>query len=216
MSARRIHLVRHGEVHNPQGVLYGRLDGFPLSDFGHSMAAASAEYAKDWPIVRLHASPLERAQQSATPWSERFDLPIQTEPRIIEPHNRFQGKSFEAGPKVILHPKAWPLVRNPFKPSWGEAYALIAERMVAAMEDAWDAQFEDGSDGHIAMVSHQLPIWTTHRFLGGEKLWHDPRKRRCALSSITSFERRADGTFFEVAYADPAAPLGKARDLGAV
>jgi hypothetical protein len=66
------------------------------------------------------------------------------------------------------------------------------------------------------LVSHQLPIWMTHRFLNGDKLYHDPRKRRCALSSITTFERRG-GRFVEVDYQDPARELAAtAIDLGAV
>ena len=41
MPADLVHLVRHGEVHNPAHVLYGRLEGFGLSDLGHRMAAAA-------------------------------------------------------------------------------------------------------------------------------------------------------------------------------
>lgn len=208
----RLHLVRHGEVHNPDRVLYGRTPGFRLSTLGERMAAESAA-SLDRPVARLYASPLERAQQSAAPWAERLGLDIRTEHRLIEPRNDFEGRTFEAI-QAIWHPSTWALVRNPFRPSWGEPYASIAERMVAAMEDAWDELAESDDEGDIVMVSHQLPIWTTHRHLAGERLWHDPRRRRCALSSITSFERQG-GTFVEVDYADPAA-TSESVDLGAV
>jgi broad specificity phosphatase PhoE len=43
------------------------------------------------------------------------------------------------------------------------------------------------AEGHEAVcVSHQLPIWTLRRFVTGQRLWHDPRRRQCALASLTS------------------------------
>ncbi|CAH0249501.1 hypothetical protein SRABI128_02877 [Microbacterium sp. Bi128] len=68
-------------------------------------------------------------------------------------------------------------------------------------------------------VSHQLPIWVTHLAPSPQPTRHDPRKRRCALSSVSSFER-PDGAagasrWVEVAYAEPAATAG-AVDVGAV
>lgn len=217
MPARRIHLVRHGEVHNPDRILYGRIPGFRLSERGERMAALAAEHLAAGPaarpVVRLAASPLERAQQSAEPWAAAFGLEVRTEHRVIEPTNAFEGKTFEAS-GALAHPSSWPLLRNPFRPSWGEPYKAIAQRVVAAMEDVWDELQESDDDGDAVLVSHQSPIWIAHRHLAGEALWHDPRKRRCQLSSITSFERR-DGRFVEVAYAEPAAAVD-AIDAGAV
>ncbi len=199
-------------MHNPDRILYGRLPGFRLSDLGRRMAAAAAESMTDRPISALYASPLQRAQESAEPWARRFGLEIRTEERIIEPTNWFEGKTFEFGPQVILRPQAWPAVVNPFKPSWGEPFAAIAARVIAAMHDAWEAA--DG--GEVVMVSHQSPIWIAHRAIAGQRLWHDPRKRRCHLSSITSFEKRGE-RFVEVNYQDPARELLDASvDLGAV
>ncbi len=217
MPARRLHLVRHGEVHNPDRVLYGRMPGFVLSERGHRMAAMAAarlaegESARS--VVRLAASPLERAQQSAQPWAEAFGLEIRTERRIIEPTNQFEGKTFEAS-GALRHPSAWPLLRNPFRPSWGEPYRAIAQRVIAAMEDAWDELAESEDDGDIVFVSHQSPIWMAHLELARKPLWHDPRSRRCQLSSITSFAR-VEGRFVEVDYVEPAA-AESAIDAGAV
>jgi broad specificity phosphatase PhoE len=212
VPASLIHLVRHGEVHNPTKVLYGRIPGFGLSDLGHRMAEAAAASLEGHPITRLYASPLQRAQESAKPWADAFGLDIHTDERLIEPTNKFEGQTFEFGPKVFTQPKSWPWVLNPLRPSWGEAYTSIGARMVAALDDAWNAT----ESGEVALVSHQLPIWTTHNLLTGSKLFHDPRKRRCSLSSITTFERHGD-RFIEVNYSDPAAPLSAtAIDLGAV
>ncbi len=59
--------MRHGEVHNPHGVLYGRRPGYHLSDLGKQMAAKVAESVKDRDITHLRVSPLERAQETAAP-----------------------------------------------------------------------------------------------------------------------------------------------------
>jgi broad specificity phosphatase PhoE len=204
--------VRHGEVHNPTHVLYGRIPGFHLSELGHRMAESAAESMSDRDIRHLYASPLQRAQESAAPWARIFRLRPVTEDRIIEPFNKFEGMHVRF-PQVLGQPKVWPWVYNPFAPSWGEHYTSIATRMLAAMEDAWAAA--DG--GEVAMVSHQLPIWMATRKVAGKALFHDARKRRCSLSSITSFERSPEGVWREVAYRDPAAELlAQSIDLGAV
>jgi broad specificity phosphatase PhoE len=206
-----LHLVRHGEVDNPTRVLYGRIPGFHLSELGRRMAQSAADAFAGRDIRALYASPLERAQESAAPWSKAFELDIRSEPRIIEPANKFEGTRVRF-PQVLAQPHVWPWVVNPLRPSWGEAYRSIADRMNAAMRDAWNAA--DG--GEVVMVSHQLPIWMVARRAHGEPLFHDARKRRCNLSSVTSFALR-DGRFVETAYLDPAADLlAASTDLGAV
>ena len=82
--------------------------------------------------------------------------------------------------------------------------------MNAAMTQAWD----DAPSGDVVVVSHQLPIWITHLAVAGQPLRHDPRARRCALSSVTSFEM-VDGKWTEVSYVEPATTAG-AVDVGAV
>ncbi len=214
MTEKRIHLIRHGEVYNPEGVLYERLPGFNLSDRGRAMARRTAEtlVAAQTPLTRLYASPLERAQQSAQPISELFELPIHPEPRIIEAGNRFRGRRNFDSARVLLQPQMWRYLYNPRIPSWGEPYVDMAQRMIEAMDEAWAAT----DSGDVALVSHQLPIWTVHRYLAGEKLYHDARKRRCALSSVTTFERDdSTGVFVEVGYRDPNSGVD-AIDEGAV
>ena len=117
---------------------------------------------------------------------EAFGLEIETDERLIEPHNRFEGKKFEFGLQVLTKPVSWPWVLNPFRPSWGEAYASIATRMLAAIDDAWRTT----EDGDAVLVSHQLPICMVQRSLEGRHLFHDPRNRRCSLSSITTARQR--------------------------
>lgn len=211
MSDKLLHLVRHGEVHNPDGVLYGRLEGYLLSERGEQMALLAAQElaASDRGVARIVASPLERAQQSAQPIAEAFNLPILTDERIIEPTNAFEGT---VGAKSFKNPLNWYRFINPFRPSWGEPYRSIANRVREAMDDAWDAE----RDGDVVMVSHQAVIWAAHRDINGETLFHNPAKRRCELSSITTFERRG-GRWFEVDYRTPAAELKQgSTDVGAV
>ena len=212
MPATLIHLVRHGEVYNPDGILYGRLPGFHLSELGQQMAAAAAAELAGHPITALYASPLQRAQESAAPWKVKFGLDSVTDERLIEPTNRFEGKKFEFGPAVLIKPRMWRWVINPWKPSWGEPYLKVIDRMMSAIGDAWDAA--DG--GEVVMVSHQMPIVMVQRFVAGAKPFHDPRQRRCHLSSITTLQKNGD-SFVEVGYQDPAAELlAGSIDTGAV
>ena len=209
MVASRLHLVRHGEVHNPKRVLYGRLPDYHLSKAGRKMAQAAADHVAslDRPVAALYSSPLERAQESAEPFAARFDLVPEIDIRIIEPTNVFEGTQMR---RSLMNPLNWWHLRQPSLPSWGEPYASIAERMLGMMAEAWRSV--DGGD--LVMVSHQAPIWITHLRVAGLPLQHDPRTRRCALSSVTSFELVGD-VWREVDYAEPAA-TGGAVDVGAV
>ncbi|HEY0373276.1 MAG TPA: histidine phosphatase family protein [Amnibacterium sp.] len=208
MVARALHLVRHGEVYNPAGVIYGRLPGYRLSDRGREMAATTARAIADLPVTRLVASPLLRTQQSAQPIAEIFDLEVEPDERVIESANRFEGR-VSAGAALFSDPKDWPLFRNPLVPTWGEPYRAIVERMRQVILEV----FATTESGDAVIVTHQLPIWMTHRSVQGKPLPHDPRNRRCALSSVTTFERHG-GRIVETAYADPAASVA-AVDRGA-
>ncbi|GGH36243.1 histidine phosphatase family protein [Microbacterium album] len=209
MPAERLHLVRHGEVHNPDRVLYERLPGFGLSTEGRRMARAAAEHVLGLgrPVAALLSSPLQRAQESSEPFAELLGLAPRIEERVIEPTNVFAGMRMS---RALRKPWNWHHLRRPSLPSWGEPYTQIVERMRSAMDDVWDAT----AAGDIVIVSHQAPIWLTHLSVAGLPLRHDPRTRRCALSSVTTFERVGD-VWREVSYAEPAA-TEDAVDVGAV
>ncbi|NLT56236.1 MAG: histidine phosphatase family protein [Actinomycetales bacterium] len=203
MSQRTIvHLLRHGEVHNPAGILYGRLPGYQLSDLGHAMAERAAEHLADRDIVLVVCSPLERARQTAAPVAERFGLEPRIDDRLIESANSFEGMTVGVGDGALGHPRHWWRLRNPFRPSWGEPYGQIAERVLAAAAAA-----RDDALGHEAvLVSHQLPIWVARLRAEGRRLWHDPRRRVCSLASITSLNYEGT-TLTSISYAEPAADL---------
>ena len=208
MVATTVHLLRHGEVHNPTGILYGRMPGFRLSARGEAMARTVADHlagldgAPRRDVTVVVASPLERAQQTAAPVGEAFGLPVGSDARLIEAANHFEGMRFGVGDGSLRHPGHWPYLRNPLKPSWGEPYTEQAARMLAAVADARDA-----ARGHEAvLVSHQLPIWVTRLTLERRHLWHDPRRRGCSLASVTSFHFNGT-TLTGTSYAEPAAHL---------
>jgi broad specificity phosphatase PhoE len=201
-----VHLLRHGEVHNPRGVLYGRLPDYHLSDLGREMAERVAKHLADADITRLVSSPLERAQETAAPAAKLLGLPVALDERLIEAGNLFEGKTFGVGDGALHKPSVWVHLRNPFRPSWGEPYKEIAVRMLAAIASARDA-----ARGHEALlVSHQLPIWTARLAATDRRLWHDPRKRQCGLASLTSFAYRGN-ELVSVSYEQPALDLIPAR-----
>lgn len=173
------------------------------------MARQAAEYVRDLdrPVSALVCSPLERTRESAEPFAELFGLDPIADERVIEPMNVFEGRRMK---RALANPLNWRHLIRPSVPSWGEPYAQVVARMHAAMGDAWTGA--DGGD--VVVVSHQLPIWVTHLAIAGEPLRHDPRQRRCALSSVTSFAG-GPGRWHEVGYAEPAASAG-AIDVGAV
>lgn len=208
MPSTTVHLLRHGEVHNPSGVLYGRLPGFHLSERGAAMAETVADHLagagggdrRD--VVHVVASPLTRAQETARPIAEAFGLEIASDARLVEAANHFEGLTFGVGDGSLRRPTHWRYLWNPFRPSWGEPYRSQVARMLAAVDQARAA-----AEGHEAVVvSHQLPIWVTRQALAGRPLWHDPRRRQCSVASLTSL--RYDGRrLVDVTYSEPAAHL---------
>ncbi|GAB3310523.1 histidine phosphatase family protein [Geodermatophilus aquaeductus] len=199
METTVVHLLRHGEVFNPTGVLYGRLPGFRLSEAGEGMARRAAEWFTGRDVTYLVSSPLERARQTAAPIAEALDLPVAVDERLIEAGNAFEGTRVGGGGGVARRPRDWWKLRNPVRPSWGEPYVEIAARMLMAVEAARDA-----ARGSAAVcVSHQLPIWTLRLHLEGRRYAHDPRRRQCGLASVTSVTYEGDRVA-GIGYAEPA------------
>lgn len=197
-----VHLMRHGEVENPGGVLYGRLPGYHLSALGRKMAERVADRLSDRDVTYVVSSPLERAQETATPIAAAHGLEVAADERLVEAENIFQGKTFGVGDGSLRRPSHWRHLSNPFKPSWGEPYIEQVVRMMAALNAAKDA-----ARGHEAVcVSHQLPIWVTRCFTERRRLWHDPRRRQCSLASLTSFTYHGD-KIVSVSYSEPARDL---------
>ncbi len=198
-----VHVARHGEVENPEKILYGRQPGWRLSTRGQQMAETLGEWSKSINLGALHVSPLQRAQETAAPIARAHGIEITTDERLIEAANIFEGKSFELGSGVLKHPSSWRHLYNPWKPSWGEPYEEQINRMLAAVFAARKAA--NGKDAIV--VSHQLPIWTLRSAIEGRSLLHDPRKRICTLASVTSSHFDDEGVISGLSYSEPARHL---------
>jgi broad specificity phosphatase PhoE len=213
MTERTVHLLRHGEVYNPDGVLYGRLPGFGLSQHGIEQAEKAAQFLAERDISYIASSPLERAQQTAQPLAARLGLPVAIDDRLIEADNHLQGKQVVGtgnSRQLFADPSNWKYFRNPLRPSWGEPYLQIAQRVLAAALSARDA-----AGVHEAVcVTHQLPIVAARLYVEGKRLYHDPRKRQCALASVTTFSF-IDDVVVRVSYAEPAGATPSGAVAGA-
>ncbi len=197
-----VHLLRHGEVYNPEKILYGRLPDFHLSDLGQQMAVLAADALASRDIVEIWSSPLDRARETAAPIAGRFGLTPVIDDRIIEADNVFEGQRVSVGDGVLRQPSAWRHLYNPIRPSWGEPYKDVAARMRSAVTSA-----RRSARGHdVVLVSHQLPVWIARLDAEGRRFLHDPRKRQCNLASLTSLTFEGD-QLASIVYTEPAAAL---------
>lgn len=149
MSERLVHLVRHGAVENPDGVIYGRLPGFALSARGREQAEAAAQRVaalSSGPIA-LVASPLQRAQESAAILAQHLAASeVATDERFIEAHGPFDGRK--------RHGPVGQLVRQVVTPSAWRA----AETPTAVLRRMRDGVLATPADRSVVIVSHQFPI----------------------------------------------------------
>lgn len=202
MSSTIVHLVRHGEVHNPEKILYGRMPGYTLSERGRKQAATTAAAFADHDVAYLAASPLQRVQETAEPFVAITGLELNTDDDLLEAGNRFEGLRTRGWRSQLLNPVRWQLMYNPLQPSWGEHYVDIAARVMKAVDRAREA-----AEGREAiLVSHQLPIVCIQRAARGQRLWHNPAKRQCDLASVTSLVFQ-DDQIVDVHYTEPAQEL---------
>jgi broad specificity phosphatase PhoE len=158
-----VHLVRHGEVENPAGIIYGRLPGYHLSERGRRQARGAAERLEDLDIGAVWASPMERAQETAQPIAESHGLEIVTDERLNESLTKVEGVGSN-WLSFLASPKHWWSFRNPLKPSWGESFNDIRDRMLSAIDDA----LAGAAGRELVIVSHQTPVlvarlWLTNR-----------------------------------------------------
>ena len=218
MPATTIHFVRHGKVENPGHLLYERLPGFHLSDVGVRMAQATAHYIAVSPqlntVSAVYSSPLERTRETAGEILEslnsvrglRGEEPpeLQTDERHIEARNEFRGKRIGFGAGALWKNGNWKLVRNLWKPSWGESYQSIAHRM----QDFALEKVAEYPGKQIVVVSHESPIWSYRHMLETGHPEHNMLLRHTALASITSITYDCNtGKIMSITYADPAADV---------
>jgi broad specificity phosphatase PhoE len=197
-----VHMLRHGEVYNPTGVLYGRLPDFHLSDLGRQMAQRVGQVLSDRDISYVVASPLVRAQETAAPIAEAHGVDLHLDADLIEAANVLQGEQVGMGAGLLKKPALWRHLWNPFTPSWGEPYTEISDRMDGAIDRTREA-----ARGHEAvLVSHQLPNWIARLAREDRSFAHNPRNRQCSLASLTSLVYD-DDDLSAIVYTEPCADL---------
>ena len=216
MSATTIHFVRHGEVHNPEHVLYERLPGFHLSERGRRMADATGRYLAASPqtntAVAVWSSPLDRTRETADIILSHLNdarigrgedtLELSVDERLIEAGNEFRGRRIGHGDGALWRPENLRLVRNLYKPSWGESYRHIADRMGAFASE----KIDEYRGRQIIVVSHESPIWTFRHLLETGRPEHNMLMRHTALASVTSITFDSDShQVMSITYVDPAA-----------
>jgi broad specificity phosphatase PhoE len=180
-----IHLVRHGEVENPKGIIYGRLPGYHLSERGLKQAEAAAEHLARAGVAAVWASPLERAQETAEAIASRHDIQIMTDERLTESDSAFVefGRTVKTFFRSLaLSPRDWPRFHNPFRPSWGEPFAEIRSRMLSAIRDA----LATANGSEIVVVSHQTPVLVTRLALARRRVPPWLAFTACETGSVTS------------------------------
>ena len=127
-----VHLMRHGQVHNPENILYGRMPGYYLSKTGIEQARAAGAWLADKPIKAIYCSPMERARQTASIVAEHLgDLSPVVEQRIIEVSTPYEGE-----PTADLAAKGWDLYTGNQPPH--ELPGTVLERVLSFFDDAID------------------------------------------------------------------------------
>ena len=185
-----VYLVRHGAVHNPERVRYGRLPGYTLSDEGRTQIQATARWLDAQPRrpTRVVSSPLERATQSAAILAERLGIDARaTDERVIEARSRFDGLGYRRD--LLAH-----LRRALFSGDRDEAPQSVAERMQRAI--LAHAVIDEGP---VVIVSHQLPIQYARLAIEGAarrvRSWH--RRARCETASVHALVAEGQRIRFE-------------------
>ena len=192
-----IHLVRHGEVENPKGIIYGRLPGFHLSERGQRQARAAATRLENADIGAIWASPLERAQETAAAIAKPHGLEITTDDRLLESLNQFEGVGRTVY-ALLRNPRHWWRLRNPMTPSWGESFNDIRARMTSAISDAMTAS--GGRD--VVIVSHQTPTIVARHALARRRVPPWLPFTPCQTGSVTTLVVE-EGKVLEASYFAP-------------
>jgi broad specificity phosphatase PhoE len=194
----RLHLVRHGEVENPDGVVYADLPGFALSASGRAQAAASGRYLQARSPEAVISSPLDRALETASAIAEAIGAPLTTDDRLVE----WRLSSRWAGIRWDDLPTAFPgeleaYLAAPYDLSFApESIDEVAERMVGLITSLDEADLQDA-----VLVSHQDPVQALRVHLVGGTRDSFPFGKP-GHASVTTLERIGD-RWYESGYWEP-------------
>lgn len=146
--------VRHGEVQNPDGVIYAGLDGYGLSETGREQARAAAEALAGAGVRALYASPLDRAMQTAAIIGEAAGIEVVPDERLQEWRYWQQWAGMTWDELRDKGREAWEAYRHdPGSVSEGESLTELAERV-----ESWMADVRGRHDGLVVAVTHLEPL----------------------------------------------------------
>ena len=200
MQPTQLHLVRHGEVDNPDHVVYAALPGFGLSNNGREQARRVAERLSKRPIVAIVASPLDRAQETATIISNGINVAVTANSGLVEwglgdhwagiPWDELDARFPGELDAYLQHPQ-----RLDFAP---ESLEDVARR-VASVIDEVAARIS----GDAVLISHQDPIQAARLHLTGQPLaaLQANKPGHCSIVSLTRHTDRS--RWLETSYWEP-------------
>lgn len=150
-----LYFMRHAQSEaNLADILASQLD-FPLTEQGHQDALGIAEeFQQQHQLSKLIVSPLSRAQQTAAPFAQLFDLTIADEPRVTEQAlGKYAGKTYAElnDEPNYCHDRSqrWNWVPE----EGGESYAMIVDRLMPFFA----ALLVDG-DESILVITHAVTM----------------------------------------------------------
>ena len=151
-----LHLVRHGQVDNPQKIVYGRQRGWRLSDRGRTEAEEVARHLGGRPIARVYTSPLERAVQTATVIAGTCGGEVEPRDDLVE---ALLCAPWEGLPwREVKRNRAAEWARYLFRPREVGEVAEDLEALAARMQKALRAIASAHPGRQVVVVSHGDPL----------------------------------------------------------
>jgi broad specificity phosphatase PhoE len=201
-----VHLVRHGEVENPQGLVYASLQGFGLSEAGRSQAAAAARHLGSQPVVAVWSSPLERGLETAGIIARRFGVPVRADDRLAEWKllDRWAGKPW-ATLDTSFPGELEAYLEHPHQLGFSsESLSSLANRIRGTVE----LLAEQHRDGDIVIVSHQDPVQAARLSFAGRDLsnLHTDKPGHCSIVTL-----RPSASWADLGMWTPDQPLAEVR-----
>ncbi len=143
-SPTTLSFVRHGLVHNPHGLYYGRLPRFGLSNEGIQQAQRTSELLSKKPIVAVFSSPMLRARQTAKfILAKHPHLSLKISQFVHETHTPFDGQ-----PGSIPAARNWDVYTGS-PPEFEQPLNILTrtQKFVARARQKYAGQ-------HIVIVTH--------------------------------------------------------------
>jgi broad specificity phosphatase PhoE len=145
-----IWLARHGEVHNPSNLLYGRLPRMGLSPEGRRQAQALSTFLAERPLAAIYSSPMLRARRTA-------EVILASHPALVRLHidsdlNEIRT-AWQGEPLAALEAINWDFYSHPREPG-DESLAMIQARMLRWLK----RMLRRHAGAEVVAVSHGDPI----------------------------------------------------------